>query len=106
MLLLDGLQGLYSRRTLVCALKVPDEHGPKLVPCVDRSFRQVDDPRSGRIGQCRGQIVGLHLIISSCGLDDCLIDLDEFFRIAGPIIIVNVPSLELVWPYDIPKWCR
>jgi hypothetical protein len=26
MLLLDGLQGLYGRRTLVCSLKVLDEH--------------------------------------------------------------------------------
>jgi hypothetical protein len=27
MLLSDGLQGLCCRRTLVCALKVPNEHG-------------------------------------------------------------------------------
>jgi hypothetical protein len=27
MLLLDGLQSLYSRWTLVCALEVPDEYG-------------------------------------------------------------------------------
>jgi hypothetical protein len=27
MLLPDGIQGLCCRRTLVCALKVPDEHG-------------------------------------------------------------------------------
>jgi hypothetical protein len=27
MLLLDGLEGLGSRRTLIGALKVPDEHG-------------------------------------------------------------------------------
>jgi hypothetical protein len=31
------------------------------------------------------------------GLNDCLIDLDEFLGIAGPIILVNVLGLELVW---------
>jgi hypothetical protein len=45
-------------------------------------------------------------ILSSCGLNDYMIDLDEFFRISGPIILVNVPGLKLVWPSDIPKWCR
>jgi hypothetical protein len=38
MLLLDGLEGLNSRRMLVCALEVPDEHGTQLVPRVDGSF--------------------------------------------------------------------
>jgi hypothetical protein len=39
MLLLDGLEGLSSRWTLVCALEVLDEHGTHLVPGVDGSFR-------------------------------------------------------------------
>jgi hypothetical protein len=39
MLMPDGLQGLYYRWTLVCALKVPNEHGTQLVPQSDRSFR-------------------------------------------------------------------
>jgi hypothetical protein len=38
MLLLDGLEGLNSRRMLVCALEVPDEHGTQLIPRVDGSF--------------------------------------------------------------------
>jgi hypothetical protein len=32
LLLLDGLEGLSSRRTLLCALKVSDEHGTQLIP--------------------------------------------------------------------------
>jgi hypothetical protein len=32
MLLLDGLEGLDSRWTLICALEVFDEHGTQLVP--------------------------------------------------------------------------
>jgi hypothetical protein len=39
MLLLDGLEGLSSRWTLVCALKVLNEHGTQLVPGVDGFFR-------------------------------------------------------------------
>jgi hypothetical protein len=38
-LLLDGLEGLGSRWTLICALKVPDEHDTQLVPEVNGSFR-------------------------------------------------------------------
>jgi hypothetical protein len=38
MLLLDGLEGLGSRCTLIGALKVPDEHDTQLVPGVNRSF--------------------------------------------------------------------
>jgi hypothetical protein len=41
-LLLDGLQSLSSRWTLVCTLEVPDEHGTQLVPGVDRSLGQID----------------------------------------------------------------
>jgi hypothetical protein len=42
MLLLDDLQSLNSRWTLVCTLKVPDEHDTQLIPGVDRSLRQID----------------------------------------------------------------
>jgi hypothetical protein len=38
-LLLDGLDGLNSRRTLIGALEVPDEHGTQLVPGVNGSLR-------------------------------------------------------------------
>jgi hypothetical protein len=38
-LLLDGLEGLSGRWTLIGALKVPDEHGTQLVPGVDGSFQ-------------------------------------------------------------------
>jgi hypothetical protein len=38
MLLLDGLEGLSSRRTLIGALKVPDEQGTQLVPGVNESL--------------------------------------------------------------------
>jgi hypothetical protein len=38
-LLLDGLEGLGSRRTLIGALEVPDEHGTQLVPGVNGSLR-------------------------------------------------------------------
>jgi hypothetical protein len=39
MLLLDGLEGLGSRRTLIGALKVPDEHGTQVVSGVNVSLR-------------------------------------------------------------------
>jgi hypothetical protein len=39
MLLLDGLEGLSGRWTLIGALEVPDEHGTQLVPGVNGSFR-------------------------------------------------------------------
>jgi hypothetical protein len=51
-----------------------------------------------------GQIVGLYPIISSCSLDDCVIDLDEHFGIAGPIILVDMLSLEFLWPDNLPEW--
>jgi hypothetical protein len=34
-----------------------------------------------------------------------MVDLDEFLRLAGAVIFVNVPSLELFWIDDMPKWC-
>jgi hypothetical protein len=39
MLLLDGLEGLGSRRTLIGALEVPDEYGTQLVSGVNGSLR-------------------------------------------------------------------
>jgi hypothetical protein len=33
-----------------------------------------------------------------------MIDLDEFFGIAGPVILVNVLNLEFLWPDDLPEW--
>jgi hypothetical protein len=44
MLLLDGLQSLSSRWTLVCILKVPYEYDMQLVSGVDRSLGQIDKP--------------------------------------------------------------
>jgi hypothetical protein len=37
-LLLDGLEGLNGRWTLIGALEVPDKHGTQLVPRVNGSF--------------------------------------------------------------------
>jgi hypothetical protein len=51
-----------------------------------------------------GRKVGLHLIISSNSFYDSLIDLDELFRIAGPIISIDMTGFELVWPPDLSKW--
>jgi hypothetical protein len=66
---------------------------------------QIDKLGYGRAGQCRGQIIGLYLIISSCSLNDRVVDLDDFPWIAGAIIFVNVPSLEPFWPHDLPERC-
>jgi hypothetical protein len=33
-----------------------------------------------------------------------MIDLDKLFRIVGPIILVDVPSLEFLWPDNLPEW--
>jgi hypothetical protein len=38
MLLLDGLEGLGSRRTLIAALEVPNEHGTQLILGVNGSL--------------------------------------------------------------------
>jgi hypothetical protein len=32
-----------------------------------------------------------------------MVNLDELLRIAGAIILVDVPGLELFWPYNLPK---
>jgi hypothetical protein len=50
------------------------------------------------------QVDDLYPIVSSCGLDDCMIDMDELFRIARPIILVDVPSLEFLWADDLSEW--
>jgi hypothetical protein len=65
----------------------------QLVPGVDRSLGQIDKSSSGCVRQCHGQIVGLYLIVSSYSLDDCMIDLDEFFEIAGSIIFYKTISI-------------
>jgi hypothetical protein len=66
---------------------------------------QIDKPGSGRARQYRGLIVGLYPIVSSRGLNDRVVDLDEFLYIAGAVIFVNVPSLELLWPDELPERC-
>jgi hypothetical protein len=33
-----------------------------------------------------------------------MIDLDELFGIAGPIILVDVSSLKFLRPDDLPEW--
>jgi hypothetical protein len=33
-----------------------------------------------------------------------MIDLDELFEIAGPIILVDVPNLEFLWLDNLPEW--
>jgi hypothetical protein len=33
-----------------------------------------------------------------------MIDMDEPFRIARPIILVDVPSLEFLWADDLSEW--
>jgi hypothetical protein len=38
LLLLDGVEGLGSRWTLIYALEIPDEDGTQLVPGVNGSF--------------------------------------------------------------------
>jgi hypothetical protein len=48
--------------------------------------------------------IGLHPIISSGSLDDGLINLNEFFRIASSVILIYVARLEFGWPLDIPEW--
>jgi hypothetical protein len=50
------------------------------------------------------QKISLHLIISSDSLDDGLINMNEFFRIASSVILIYVAHLEFGWPLDIPEW--
>jgi hypothetical protein len=42
------------------------------------------------------QKIDLHSIVSSGGLNDGLIHLNKFFRVAGAIISIDVASVELV----------
>jgi hypothetical protein len=62
-----------------------------MVPVVDGSFRQIDEPRSGCAGQAHGQIIGLYSIVTSSGFDDHVVDLYELFKFAGAIILVDQP---------------
>jgi hypothetical protein len=32
-----------------------------------------------------------------------MVDLDEFLRIVGAIILVDVSGLELIWPDNLPE---
>jgi hypothetical protein len=32
-----------------------------------------------------------------------VIDLDELFRIIGPVILIDVFDLELLWPDNLPE---
>jgi hypothetical protein len=91
---------------LVRTLKVPDKYGTYLVPVVDGSFGQIDKLGSGCAGQCHGWIIGLYQIISSRGLNNCVVDLNELFWIAEVIIFVNMSSLEHLWPDDLPEQCN
>jgi hypothetical protein len=34
-----------------------------------------------------------------------MIDLDELFGFARPIILVDVPKFEFHWLDDLPEWC-
>jgi hypothetical protein len=67
---------------------------------VDGTLGQVDEPRPSYTGQCREHIVGLYPIISPRGLNDCVVDLDELLWVAGAVILVDRPRLELVRPGD------
>jgi hypothetical protein len=43
--------------------------------------------------------------VDSWSLPDRVVDLDEFLWVAGAIIFVDVPSLELLWLDDLPEQC-
>jgi hypothetical protein len=32
-----------------------------------------------------------------------MVDLDELFGIVGPIILIDVPNLEFLWPNNLPE---
>jgi hypothetical protein len=102
MLPLDDLQSFCYRWTLIRALEVANEKGTQLLPVVDSSFGQIDELGSSHVGQCCGQIVGLYPIVISHGLNDCVVNLDEFFRVVEVVILVNRPRLELINPKDLP----
>jgi hypothetical protein len=106
MLLLDGLQSLCDGWTLMLALKFVNEHSTWLVPIVDGSLGWFEEPRSGHVRQSYGQIVDHHSIVTSSGLDDHVVDLDELFRVTGAVILVDQPRVELVWPSNSPELGR
>jgi hypothetical protein len=58
---------------------IPNEYDTQFIPVVDGIFGQIDEPLYGCVGQCRGQIVGLHTIVTSSGLNNRVVDLDELF---------------------------
>jgi hypothetical protein len=74
-----------------------------LVPVIDSAFRQIDELGSDRVGQCYRQIVGIYSIVTSCSLDDRVVNLDDFFSVAGAVILVDRSRLELVRSRDLPK---
>jgi hypothetical protein len=45
--------------------------------------------------------VGLYQIVSFCGLNDSMIELDELIGIDGPIILVEVSNPEFLWPDNL-----
>jgi hypothetical protein len=52
------------------------------------------------------QEVSIYPIISTDSFYDSLINLNNFFRIVGTVILVNVTCLELGRPPDLPEWPR
>jgi hypothetical protein len=52
------------------------------------------------------QKVDFYLIISTDSSYDGLINLNNFFRITGAIILINVACLGLGWPPDLLEWSR
>jgi hypothetical protein len=56
---------------------------------MDSALGQVDEPRSNYVEQCREKIVGIYLIVSPCGLNDRVVGLDELFRVAKTVILVD-----------------
>jgi hypothetical protein len=47
--------------------------------------------------------VGLYSTVSSYGLDDSMVDLNELLRITGAIILVDMSGLEFIWPDNLPE---
>jgi hypothetical protein len=45
--------------------------------------------------------VGLYQIVSFCGLNDSMIELDELIGIDGPIILIEVSNPEFLWPDNL-----
>jgi hypothetical protein len=63
--------------------------------------------RSSHAGQGHAQIVGLYLIITTSILNDQVVDLNEYFGVAGAIIFINRSRLELVRLDNLLElWCQ